>query len=109
MVDAGTLTKRFDVQSPTRTQNDFGEVTITYSQEAMRWGSIRATSARDRLNASQVSSEVSHQVVMRKGGIDIKPDWRLVLGARSFRVVEVFDPDDGSDQWTLEVAEVVGV
>lgn len=108
-LDAGTLTRRFELQSPTRAQNAFGETTITWSHEAFRWGSIQAARSRERINAAQVSTEVTHEVVMRNRGLDLKADWRLVLGTRSFQVVEVFDPNDGHDQFTLEVAEVLSL
>jgi head-tail adaptor len=111
-LDAGGLNRRFEIQKPTRSQDAFGEVTPTWSKVAMRWGSIEAVRARERFNGSQVQSEVSHRITIRKMGLDMQPDYRLVLRSnnasdRTFQVVEVFDPDDSLDQWSLEVSEVL--
>ena len=108
-MDIGQLSRRFEVQKPVRTQNDFGEVTIAYQKIGKRWGSLRAITGIDRLNASQISSEVTHNVVMRKDALGIQPDYRLKSCGRIFDVVQVFDPDDQRKQLNLEVSEVISV
>jgi len=108
-MDVGQLNRRFEVQKPIRTQNDFGEVTITYRKVGKRWGSMRAITGIDRLNASQISSEVTHNVVLRKDSLGIQPDYRLKSCDRIFDVVHVFDPDDKRKQLNLEVSEVISV
>lgn len=110
MVDVGRFTRRFTIQKPTRTQNAFGEVTISWSDVARRWGSLRAITGRDLLNAAQIQSEVTHEIVMRKNpGLTIQPDWRLVSDSRTFEVKEVLDNDDRKRQWNIECSEVVSV
>jgi len=108
MVEIGTLSRRFEVQKPTRTQNDFGETTVTWTRVANRWGSLRAITGNDRLDAAQVTTEVTHRVVMIKDAtLVIKPDWRLTSSGRSFDIVEVFDPDDSGRIWEIETSEVI--
>ena len=108
-MDAGKLSRRFEVQKPVRVQNDFGEVTISYLKVGKRWGSLRPITGSDRINANQVSSEVSHAVVMRKDSLDIKPDYRLTSCDRTFDVVSAIDRDDQGRQLDIEVSEVVSV
>ena len=107
MVDIGKLDRRFSVLKPNRTQNDFGETTITYDEVAQRWGSLRLDSGRDRDNASQISSEVSGTVVMRKDSqLGIQPDWRLSSQGRTFEIRDAIDADDRGRFWEMEVFEV---
>ena len=108
-MEAGRLSRRFEIQKPIRSQNDFGEVTITYQKVGKRWGSLRAITGIDRLNASQISSEVTHNVVLRKDSLPVQPDYRLKSCDRIFDVVQVFDPDDQRKQLNREVSEVIAV
>lgn len=107
MVEIGTLNRRFDFQSPTRTANSLGEIIITWSSRGKRWGALRSGPGRDRQNADQISTEVTHNIIIRKDTeLPVKADWRAVSNSRTFDIRDVIDIDDRSQFWSIEAVEV---
>ena len=66
MIDAGQLTERIVIQSPTDSQNEVGEATLTFTTFATVWADVRAMSGREAERYGQVVGLASHMVTIRE-------------------------------------------
>jgi len=66
MIDAGQLTERIVIQSPTDSQNEVGEATLTFTAFATVWADVRAMSGREAERYGQVVGLAGHMVTIRE-------------------------------------------
>lgn len=66
MIDAGQLTERIVIQSPTDSQNEVGEATLTFTTFATVWADVRAMSGREAERYGQVVGLAGHMVTIRE-------------------------------------------
>lgn len=62
---AGLLTERIRIDTPTTTQNAYGESTTTWSTLATVWASVDPLTGSEGLRAKAVYAECSHKIVIR--------------------------------------------
>lgn len=66
MISAGQLTERIVIQSPTDSQNEVGEATLTFATFATVWADVRAMSGREAERYGQVVGLAGHMVTIRE-------------------------------------------
>lgn len=66
MISAGQLTERIVIQSPTDSQNEVGEATLTFATFATVWADVRSMSGREAERYGQVVGLAGHMVTIRE-------------------------------------------
>ena len=64
-LDAGTLTERITIETPTKAQNDVGETTLTWDTFATVWAHVDALSGREAERYAEVVGFSGHKVTIR--------------------------------------------
>jgi len=64
-MQAGALRHRVTIQAATETQNDFGEVTKTWSDLATVWAAVEALSGREYFEARQLQRSTLTRMIIR--------------------------------------------
>ena len=65
MINAGELTERITIESPTKAQNDVGETTLTWSTYATVWAKVESLAGREAERYAEVVGFSGHKVTMR--------------------------------------------
>lgn len=65
MIDAGELTERVVIETPTKTQNDVGEATLTWATFATVWAKVQSLSGREAERYAEVVGLSGHKVTIR--------------------------------------------
>ena len=65
MINSGQMRERVTIQSPEKSQNPFGEATISWQTEAEVWASVQGLSSREILMAQQMDAIVTHKIRIR--------------------------------------------
>ncbi|HVY87150.1 MAG TPA: phage head closure protein [Caulobacterales bacterium] len=95
MSDAiGALRARIQLQSPSRSEDDLGGGALAWSDQGAVWAEIEALSASQAADYDTAPSIAAYRVSLRPRS-DVRAGWRLVWGARAFRIAGVSD-DEGS-------------
>ncbi len=102
---AGELRHQITLQSPSKTQNTFGEEVITYSTAATAWAHIETLSESEYLDQQRAGASLTHKVTIRNRS-DVEPTWRVVWDARTFEISAVLSDNLGREM-TLMCSEVV--
>lgn len=102
---AGKLNKRVGLQQLTQTPDGAGGFTEEWATIATLWAEVAPVSAFERLQADQLRAGVSHRVTIRhRAGVTAKH--RLQLGARTFQVQGVRNPDEANERLVLDCEEI---
>ena len=103
---AGKLRHKVTIKSREASQDEYGEVTYTWSTAARAWANIEPLAGRELLHAQQVNAELTHRVTMRyMSGVD--PTDRIAFGSRTLEVVSVINPDERNKELVLLCKEIV--
>lgn len=86
----GALRQRLTLEERTRTQEEGGTATITWSAVAEVWGRIAPSSGREIVRADGVSAKLTHEIALRHR-TGVRPQMRLRQGARVFEIHAVID------------------
>lgn len=86
----GAMRVRVRLESPTRTADAMGGAALGWSSQGDVWASLRAQSA-GRAAAYDAAASVASYSAMINRRSDVRAGWRLVWGARVFRIVAVRD------------------
>ena len=101
---AGRLRHRLTIQSAAEVKNLDGEAVKTWTAVATVWGSVEPMTGKELFNAQQVQAQVTHKVMIR--GRDLRPSWRVTLGAHTFQIDYVLDRDLRGIEVTAYAQEV---
>lgn len=104
-MNAGALRHRITLQQPIETQDEFGEVVITWQDVASVWAEVADLSGREFFAAMQTVSEITTRVRLRHRS-DVETRWRMVVGARVLDIQAVIDPDGRKRELLLLCREV---
>jgi SPP1 family predicted phage head-tail adaptor len=107
-LDAGKLDKRITIQTPARTDDGGGGVTIAYTDAATVWASIEPGSGREFFQARQLNPEITHTVTIRyRSGITPAQRIKYVENgtARAFAIHSKADPLERHEQLILMCEE----
>ena len=105
-IAAGKLRHRVQLQSKTETQSTTGEVTLVWATSSTRWASIEPLQGQELFAAQQVSASVTHRITMRYVA-NVKPQHRILYGARVFDIQSVLDIQERHKELRLMAREVV--
>jgi SPP1 family predicted phage head-tail adaptor len=107
MDKAGDLSRRITIQSPSESQDEYGQPTQDWTDVCSTWASIRAATSKEVYAASSFVSQVSHIVTIRwRAGIAAKQ--RILYRDRTFEVQGVSDPDESRVCLNLLCIEING-
>ncbi len=82
----------------------------TWGTAATIWGAVESLSGilpgREFYDSALINSEVSSRIVIRYTS-DIKPNYRIVFGSRTFQIKSVIDIDERNKEMNVMVTEEV--
>ena len=108
MVRAGKLRQRVTLQSPTATQNSYGEEVITWTDERTVYASIEPLQGREYMEARLQTQEISHRIRMRyQPDKALHPSWRVKYGSRTFLIESVANRMERDREWVVMARENV--
>ena len=104
-IDAGQLTARLDLESPTEAPDGQGGVTVSHAVEATLWAWIEpVTAVREELGHVDRQA-VTHRIWFRR--IEgVNAGMRFRKGGRIFEIRTVHDPDERGRYLVAQVTEV---
>ena len=82
---AGSLNKKVEFQSLTKTKNSFKEVVDGWTKFAEAYVSILPLKSSEKFLSKKTSAEVTHKILMRFMD-GIKPSMQIVHGSRVFKI-----------------------
>lgn len=104
-LDAGELTKRIRIDKQVPTDDGQGGRTVSWALRVVDWASITPITQSEAIRAGAETSVLLSALSMRyRTGLS-ETD-RIVLGARTFRILSIQDPTGNQVQLRLIVAEV---
>lgn len=107
MMKVNKLRHRVQIQSPTRNQNELGEVTEGWATASTVWASVEPLSGRELAKAQQVQADVTHRVIIRyRPGV--KQDWRVVHMGRELNITVVRNIEERNEMIELLCIERAG-
>jgi SPP1 family predicted phage head-tail adaptor len=92
-VRAGDLRTRIVIEMQSRQPDGQGGWQVTWTQVAQVWAGIWPRSASEDVQHDRPAGSATHDVWVRYRA-DIKPEMRLVAGARTFGILGVMDVED---------------
>ena len=91
-MDIGKMRHRVTIQSPSSTQDSYGQPTVTWTDAATVWARIETLAAREAEVAQRIYPTAEHKVTMRyRSGVT--SDCRLKFGNRYLNVLSVQNPE----------------
>lgn len=106
-MNAGTLNKQITIQSPSTTQDDYGQPTTDWTDLMTTWASIRAATSKEVYAASGFTSQLSHIITIRwRPGV--QANQRIAYRGRVFEIQTVADPDESRVELNLLCLEING-
>lgn len=102
----GQLRSKVELQKPSETKNEVGEVKTTWETEHEVWAQITALTGIEFYQSDQVESNVTHRVTIRwVAGLD--SEWRILYGDRILEVNVIMDPQERKEQLQMLCREVI--
>ena len=105
-MNIGSLRHRVTIQQYGITRDDFGAEVPDWMPLATVWASVEDLAGKEYFAAQQVNAEVSTRIRIRYRG-DIKPQMRVVYGARVLDIQAVLDPEGRRRELQLMCKEAV--
>ena len=105
IVKPGKLNKRVEIQSPTSTNNSFGESTRSWTTVFTRWASVIPLSSSERLVAAQAQATITHEMRLRDV-TGIQANWRIKFDGRIFNINGIIDKEERGSLRVLTLTEV---
>jgi SPP1 family predicted phage head-tail adaptor len=102
---AGKLRQRIILQSPTTTQNEFGDEIITYATAATVWAKVETTTGDEDVTAQRAEAWLQHTVTIRNYP-GVLPTWRVVWGERTMEIAAII-PDNVGREMQLVCSETI--
>jgi SPP1 family predicted phage head-tail adaptor len=88
----GDFRQSITIQSPSESQNAYGEEVITWQTFAQSWAKITQLSGREQYYAQEVTPLATHQVKLRYLA-GVTPAMQIVWGSRTLQIIDVNDLD----------------
>lgn len=103
-IDPGELRHRIAVQRKSVVRDTFGGETVSWTDVAMVWMSLRPLSGRELYAAQQAHAETTHKAVMRYMA-GVTPNDRLKYGDRIFDMISVLNHEEKNGYLIIEAKE----
>ena len=94
-MNIGSLNKRIELQSQTRTADGMGGWTTVWATSATVFAAIWPTSANETVEANAPSMVVSHKIRIRYLST-LKASWRVKHGTKYYAIVAIINPSTGN-------------
>jgi SPP1 family predicted phage head-tail adaptor len=91
------VSKRVALERPERELDDGGGVTITWTQVAVVWASIRSAATSESAAGDDLTARTAHELRLRWRD-DVRPGWRVIHESRALRIRSAIDRD-GAKRW----------
>lgn len=110
MIAAARLRHRITIKRPATGKDTWGQSSADWADVATVSADIRPVSAREKMRAGALESELSHTVMVRWrsafAGYTAADGWRVVFGGRSFRITGAHSPDEAREAVIFNCVEV---
>jgi SPP1 family predicted phage head-tail adaptor len=103
-VSAADLRARVRLERPQRAADDIGGGAITWMFVAEVWAAIESRPGGIAERFDGASSTTTHTIEIRARA-DVRPGWRVAIGARVLRIVAVAASDPAGARLTLACEE----
>lgn len=101
----GQLRHQISLQSPTNSQNEYGEQTQSFDTYATIWAFIEPLSGRELLHAQQISEEIDSRITIRYNSSVIS-EHRILFGTRIFEIKTIINPEERNEYQQLYCKEI---
>jgi SPP1 family predicted phage head-tail adaptor len=103
---AGQLRKRLAIYNPMRADDGFGQSIETPALQGTYWGAVRPLRGTEAARIRQVHAEATHLITFR-GRIAITPKSTIVLGSRTFHVIEAVNLSERGIETQVTAQELI--
>ncbi|PTW57657.1 SPP1 family predicted phage head-tail adaptor [Breoghania corrubedonensis] len=107
MTRISDLATRLTVQRPVITDDGAGGAVTSFEPAGAIWGAVMVRGMAERFSDERLDGVVTHRIRLRAPS-QVAGGWRLIKGARVFRVLAASDPDDRG-RWLDLLAEEEGL
>lgn len=101
----GEMRERVSIQKYAETRSAMGSSIRDFVTENTVWAKVNPVGAKERLQADQVNSEITHRVSMRFYSPGITSADRLLFGTRKLNIISVIDVGERGCDTVLDVSE----
>lgn len=98
-LDAGELTERITIESPTTGQNELGETTLTWATYATVWAKVEPLSGREAERYAEVVGLSGHKVTIRALS-GLTTSMRVLYRSRTLEIGAI---NEYERRWHLEL------
>ena len=103
-MNIGKLRDKIEIQSKQKTQNEFGEETVSYITVLTTWARVLTKSAREISN-SGLRNEIDYKVLLRHSE-QIVPEMVVVWNGKTLEISSVLDADEKRKSLLLACKEI---
>lgn len=103
----GKLRSRITFETLSRSDDDQGGFTETWTELVTVWAHVRPVSSRERFFSDQIQYQRSHEVVIRHRD-DITQEMRFTFDSRTFQIKGVRSPDEKGFWLVIDAEENQG-
>ena len=89
----GVMRQRLSLDAAAESSDESGALQTTWVAQGDLWGQIIPASSGDRFLAERQEEAITHRILIRWRA-DVQSGMRFRLGARTFLVRSIFDPDE---------------
>ena len=94
------------MQSYTPARDSFGSEVEHWANVVQVWASVEPLTGKEFFAAQQLNAEITFKVIMRHRP-GIKPEMRVIFGARVFEILAVMNTEERNKQLILLCKEVL--
>lgn len=103
---SGQLRSRITFQEPIETRDNYGSVTITWSDVATISASMWPISGKEYVSMAQTQSAVTTRIWLRYR-VDLNTKMRIKFKDRIFNILQIINPDERNIMLEMVCAEEV--
>lgn len=107
MIRSGELTRRVDLQAPSRAPDGMGGWTITWTTIASSVpAAIWPVSARETIAGGREATGITHRIRIRYRQ-NVRPSWRALHNGKYFNIISIINPSTSYKELDLMAKEVI--
>lgn len=103
-IDAGRFNRYLVWQAQVSGPDGCGGLVKSYASQGALWAHIEPVAAASKSRAGADNAVITHRIFIRKRA-GLKPNDRLITGARKFVIQALFDPDETGRYLQCDVVE----
>ncbi|WLR52461.1 phage head closure protein [Bacillus tianshenii] len=108
-VNSGELRNRIDVYGKTKTTNELGEITQSFSKVKSIWAAVvPQTGKMQKQQVETILTNVTHKVIVRhNAGKEITPDMYIMFREKRFDIEYILNPYFKNETLEIFCREVI--